>query len=716
MALFRTTAADGVSIPFVFEAAQSSTAGTLISMSFRNKDRDTNQVYEMANIQVYDAKAAVGEGNVDGFGALAFSTSSNGVIAEGMRLDSTGFLGIGTSNPSAKLDVVGDASFTGSVAVGENMTLQELVAESVVASNLRVPGGLENQLLFNNTSCNLEYIYPHTNFLDKQDSLISSSLYQDAPLFDSLSNAAVFDKFIDVYDNVFVSTPTSLTLPASDLPLLVLAAFVTSRSDGIDQEGRARLQLSGAGQLATAVYTTHTIGNAVNDVATSSVAAFVKTPTGDVLALDTARTNDAGGGAMNVSANTRVSVLRLSKTVDAYHGQSLGLSTVLTASPAVENITDTRLADAPSFVSTATGFAAQQPGAYMIFASANISGSDNHSVSQIEVNGSPAASVDFYNDVSDLNSDTEMPLLVGLSASDTVRLSHANYGGYSATLAGQSLSAARFETADSFQATWTTAPSTGKPFLSGEFARADLDAVGVQGDHCTLSANSVTIDSNGSYLIAGFVSVGEIAGGRDAAIGQLVLNQLYVLASTTKVARAGGRNVTLGFATVVELARGSVLSVEGGATDAGEIFNAGLSLVRLSPMYVGDDVLIRYGGYYKYSLMGISADNISPDYSTVFAFNTGAVPYGTYKIVLTAVLERRSNDNHFYRLLLDNEKQVFEKFGRLNAPNNNQWVQTNVNLVTLEPGEHTFELQIRQSTGLSVTMLGSTSIEFYLVG
>lgn len=133
-------------------------------------------------------------------------------------------------------------------------------------------------------------------------------------------------------------------------------------------------------------------------------------------------------------------------------------------------------------------------------------------------------------------------------------------------------------------------------------------------------------------------------------------------------------------------------------------------------MYVGDDVLIRYGGYYKYSLMGISADNISPDYSTVFAFNTGAVPYGTYKIVLTAVLERRSNDNHFYRLLLDNEKQVFEKFGRLNAPNNNQWVQTNVNLVTLEPGEHTFELQIRQSTGLSVTMLGSTSIEFYLVG
>jgi hypothetical protein len=54
-----------------------------------------------------------GDANKDANGALTFYyNSANGQIAEGMRLNSSGYVGIGTASPSAKLEV----PFTGSLA------------------------------------------------------------------------------------------------------------------------------------------------------------------------------------------------------------------------------------------------------------------------------------------------------------------------------------------------------------------------------------------------------------------------------------------------------------------------------------------------------------------------------------------------------------------------------------------------------------------------
>ena len=68
MATFRTVASDGVSLPFVFESAQSASSNALVSLSFRNKDDDTKTVYSMASIEVYDSGAVSGDPLKDGFG------------------------------------------------------------------------------------------------------------------------------------------------------------------------------------------------------------------------------------------------------------------------------------------------------------------------------------------------------------------------------------------------------------------------------------------------------------------------------------------------------------------------------------------------------------------------------------------------------------------------------------------------------------------------
>lgn len=113
MALFRASAKDGVSLPFVFQSAQSASTTPLVALSFRNKDEDTHTVYDMASIDVYDSGAAGGDSTRDGFGALAISTASNGEVSEVARFTDRNFVGVNTPDPQAHLHVVGGARFDG---------------------------------------------------------------------------------------------------------------------------------------------------------------------------------------------------------------------------------------------------------------------------------------------------------------------------------------------------------------------------------------------------------------------------------------------------------------------------------------------------------------------------------------------------------------------------------------------------------------------------
>ena len=111
MAHFRTTSPDGVALPFVFESAQSASSNALVSLSFRNKDDDSKNIYKMASIDVYDSGAISGNSLKDGFGTLAISTASNGDVSEVCRMTDENFVGVNTKTPEATLHVVGTARF-----------------------------------------------------------------------------------------------------------------------------------------------------------------------------------------------------------------------------------------------------------------------------------------------------------------------------------------------------------------------------------------------------------------------------------------------------------------------------------------------------------------------------------------------------------------------------------------------------------------------------
>ena len=69
--------------------------------------------------------------------ALVFSTNATGASpTERMRIDSSGNVGIGTSSPASKLDVVGSASFSGNLGVGD------FAAASATGLNVRFIGNL----------------------------------------------------------------------------------------------------------------------------------------------------------------------------------------------------------------------------------------------------------------------------------------------------------------------------------------------------------------------------------------------------------------------------------------------------------------------------------------------------------------------------------------------------------------------------------------------
>lgn len=129
MATFKTTVKDGVSLPFVYQSAQSKTTEPLVTLEFRNRDEDTQQVYQMARIDVLDSKANASE---NGFGTISFATSSNGFLTEALRITDENFVGIGLSNPTEALSVNGNVSVLGSVSATNVITASSLqVTEAI---------------------------------------------------------------------------------------------------------------------------------------------------------------------------------------------------------------------------------------------------------------------------------------------------------------------------------------------------------------------------------------------------------------------------------------------------------------------------------------------------------------------------------------------------------------------------------------------------------
>ena len=84
-------------------------AGSGASLIFA-QDRSTAENYPMAKI-----RSTQGIAGTSGYGNLALSTSSAGTMSDKMTIESGGDVGIGTTNPRAKLEVAGDITIQNGV-------------------------------------------------------------------------------------------------------------------------------------------------------------------------------------------------------------------------------------------------------------------------------------------------------------------------------------------------------------------------------------------------------------------------------------------------------------------------------------------------------------------------------------------------------------------------------------------------------------------------
>ena len=97
-----TVTADGLTVDGTAQITNTSSINTLTLTG------NTGSVagVKLQAEEVHGAMYGINEGT--NFGGLAFHTNQNGTVAEKVRIDSSGRVGIGTSSPSATLDVNGD--------------------------------------------------------------------------------------------------------------------------------------------------------------------------------------------------------------------------------------------------------------------------------------------------------------------------------------------------------------------------------------------------------------------------------------------------------------------------------------------------------------------------------------------------------------------------------------------------------------------------------
>lgn len=108
----RTSGKDNKESTYIIQGARARDSNNLIaSITFQNYDDDSKINMSMAKIGVIDT---YGNSNIDGVGDIVFLTKTNNSnLSEVLRMKNSGRIGLGTSNPTERLQVFGNTSVRG---------------------------------------------------------------------------------------------------------------------------------------------------------------------------------------------------------------------------------------------------------------------------------------------------------------------------------------------------------------------------------------------------------------------------------------------------------------------------------------------------------------------------------------------------------------------------------------------------------------------------
>lgn len=395
----------------------------------------------VSNIEATRIPVGNDTGSIQTFADLTFHESTLNTS----NVVTTGSLGVGTAIvPDSK------AHIGGSIRVDDKLRI----------GGINIPDGLENQVISVVNASNLQYIYPHTDLFESPIvAAVSQPVTEETNtnVLDTLQIIPQFERMLlHETSRFFPSDSNSLTITQNpDDRVLILYEFFSSRTDNVDQTVRARANLSVSGQIGTDAYTAHKVNNVNNDLHTSIVGGFLQPSSEETLSYDFIRQFDAGSGLVSWGKESTSIVYKWPTGNDVYHGQSLGLAQSLTTGLDTANISNVFVTDPGTFSSSASGFTMASEATVLVFGSCTTGTANDKTRHNLEVNGSPANSMDYYSPESPQFATTSFFQILSLSTSDAVRVTHATYGSYSGSVSGVSLSAAVVPPDSSAQVNYT---------------------------------------------------------------------------------------------------------------------------------------------------------------------------------------------------------------------------------------------------------------------